>query len=210
MAGVVSCLMVTRASRTQLAKCALACFDRQTYADRELLVVSDETLDWPLPEKARHVYLPNVQILGDLRNASIARASGEFVAQWDDDDWHHPQRLERQIAVLRDARIDGCVLSRWILAWPARGWYAISRKRVWEGSIVARRRRMPCYYAVPRSEDDVVKGMRLGALDNPDLYIYLVHGENAWDRGHFERVFADCELRPDLKASVDERLAWVC
>src|SRR5262249_11837155 len=107
MAGLVSCLMITRASRALRAKCALACFDRQSYADRELLVVSDEALDWPLPRRALHVHVPNVHLLGDLRNASVARANGEFVAQGDDDDWHHPERLERQIAVLRDGRVDG-------------------------------------------------------------------------------------------------------
>ena len=208
MDGPVSCLMITRASRASLAKCALACFDRQTYAERELLVVSDDALNWQLPKNARHVHLPSIHLLGDLRNASIARANGEFVAQWDDDDWHHPERLAKQIGVLRDGDADGCILSRWILAWPARDWYAISRRRVWEGSIVAQRRRMPRYFALPQGEDQVVKGMHLGALEVPSLYIYHVHGANVWDRAHFEKIFKGAVPRTDLKAGIHERLAW--
>jgi hypothetical protein len=50
--------------------------------------------------------------------------------------------------------------------------------------------------------------MRLGMLDDPNLYIYRVHGTNAWDPVHFERVFANAEPRADLKDAIDERLAW--
>ena len=79
---------------------------------------------------------------------------------------------------------------------------------MWEGSIVAQRRRMPCYYAEPRGEDKVVKQMRLSGLDDPNLYIYHVHGANAWDHAHFEKIFVGAVPRGDLKAGIQERLAW--
>jgi hypothetical protein len=61
---------------------------------------------------------------------------------------------------------------------------------------------------MPRGEDDVVKGMRLGALNDPNLYIYHVHGANTWARAPFEKVFIGAEARDDLKVEIDERLAW--
>ena len=40
------------------------------------------------------------QVLGTLRNRSLEEATGDFMAQWDDDDWYHPERIERQARVL--------------------------------------------------------------------------------------------------------------
>jgi glycosyltransferase involved in cell wall biosynthesis len=32
--------------------------------------------------------------LGSLRNLDIEMAQGEYVCQWDDDDWYHAGRIE--------------------------------------------------------------------------------------------------------------------
>lgn len=46
------------------------------------------------------------------RNIGFARAKGEFVTGQDDDDWSHPQRLENQVAYLRNNKdVVGCRVS---------------------------------------------------------------------------------------------------
>src|SRR5690606_5365143 len=43
------------------------------------------------------------RLLGALRNESLDRAAGDYCIQWDDDEWYHPLRIERQMQpVLED------------------------------------------------------------------------------------------------------------
>lgn len=187
--GMVSCLMVTKPSRIDMARRAIECFEAQTYRNRELVIVAEEAL----PIAARDIIF-GTGSLGELRNVSVAHANGEFIAQWDDDDWHHPQRLERQLAGLKawGDEFDGCTLARWTLADARTGGVAYSgyRPRGWEGSLVARRWRVPVYPALCRGEDTpVVDAMKITMLDEPDLYIYNIHGANTFGPDHFMAMF---------------------
>jgi glycosyltransferase involved in cell wall biosynthesis len=138
-------------------------------------------------DRVRVELAPQSLTLGDLRNFSVARARGSIVAQWDDDDLCHPERLSRQVAhLLRHPGVDGCALARWTIAWPARDTYATSGTRPWEGSIVAHRYRLPQYPALRRGEDVApIENMLLALLDAPELYVYRVHGDNTFDEPHF-------------------------
>src|SRR5690606_30534279 len=106
---LVSCLMVTR-DRPELARRAIACFLAQTWPHRELVIVDDgdrsyddlvASYDDP---RIRYVRLPSSpsQRLGALRNASQDLARGEYRVQWDDDEWYHPERIERQMRPILD------------------------------------------------------------------------------------------------------------
>lgn len=67
-------------------------FNRQTYKNKELLVV-DGSLDG-LPSLARTtarvVHLPGANV-PTLRNLALQEADGEFVTWMDDDNWHSPE-----------------------------------------------------------------------------------------------------------------------
>jgi len=200
---LVSCVMVTQASRVELAKRAVRCFSEQMYPARELIVVYDEDFDAKTVFKAPlggprifPVKAPPGMSLGDLRNYGIARAGGAYIAQWDDDDWHHPERLQAQLEALKQAQdADGCCLSRWTLAWPARDLFTYSYERLWEGSIVGHRAKMGIYPAVDKGEDTAqLEGLNITGLDRPDLYVYVVHGNNVWNTEHFESMFSASEV----------------
>lgn len=199
---LVSCLMVTQLSRFERARVAVQCFVDQSYAPRELVIVTDHAPSgWDLVNLAGH--LPVVLVddarphtLGHLRNVSLEAAHGELVAQWDDDDWYHAARLERQIERLQSAHADLCLLARKTLRWEGRV-QGISHhlQHGWPGTIVARRDKMLPYPGLARGEDSVQirKSMRAGArrvlLDAPELFHYVVHGGNTWDKGHMEHIF---------------------
>lgn len=214
---LASCIMVTRGNRTKLTARAIECFKKQSYDNRELVIVTD---DGPLPfiediikyvgKEVHQIKAPPGLTLGELRNVGIAHSSGHYIAQWDDDDWYHPDRLTRQIGVLEQSPdSDGCTLERWTLAWPERNLYALSSRHPWEGSIVARRWRIPCYPALKKREDTpVIQNMKLVSLDEPDLYLYVIHGENTWDAEHFECIFKDATetLREDAIIEIKRRL----
>jgi len=112
----ISCLTVTL-NRLVLLKEAIQCYCRQTYQNRELIIVTDGTpryqqaindyLRWLGRDDIRLVPVEK-QSLGALRNISLDAATGEIVCQWDDDDLNHPQRLERQFEHLTAAKAHAC------------------------------------------------------------------------------------------------------
>jgi glycosyltransferase involved in cell wall biosynthesis len=200
--------MITCRPRLNLAKRAIACFERQTYPFRELVIISEddvaELADYVPPNGApaqpgakpdiRRTFFqaPKGLTLGDLRNLSIGRAKGYFITTWDDDDIHADARLARQMAMLKQhPEADGCGLSRITIAWKSRDLFAISKSRpAWENTILARRWQIPCYPALKRGSDTpVVESMKVVSLDAPDLYVYNIHDSNTWPAHHFESMF---------------------
>jgi glycosyltransferase involved in cell wall biosynthesis len=108
----VSCLMVTKPGREELAKQAIEGFYRQTYRNRELVVITtnQRSFDAVWAYHAAHerrllgrdVPMIDVQCeeeapLGALRNWALLRALGPVICQWDDDDLHHPERIQVQL-----------------------------------------------------------------------------------------------------------------
>ena len=103
---MISCLCVTRGDRPGFLSQAVADFVRQTFPDRELVILHDG--DDAVDARVRAIVSPHAGApirvertapgpkLGGLRNIAIARARGEWICQWDDDDRHHPARLRLQ------------------------------------------------------------------------------------------------------------------
>jgi mannosyltransferase OCH1-like enzyme/UDP:flavonoid glycosyltransferase YjiC (YdhE family)/GT2 family glycosyltransferase len=194
----ISCLMVTQ-NRPALARRAVHCFRQQSYLNRELVIVDDGVDDslaeWvaELGDQSIHVIrLPaESKTLGELRNIAIAQAGGEYIAQWDDDDLSHWQRLELQMRVLLATRAAACFLERQQLWWPQRERFALSNRRAWEGSMICERAALPPYPAQRQGEDTPVmeqlfNSQRVALLDYPQLYTYVYHGDNTFSAGHWD------------------------
>ena len=196
---LVSCLMVTR-QRLAFAQRAIGCFQRQSWQNRELVIIDDDPNDglalWVQTLGDAQIRLiklaPDQRRLGTLRNLAVEAAHGDYVCQWDDDDLYDPTRLQWQMAALQTLAADVCFLQRWQLWWPQQPRLAISRSRVWEGSMLCRKAVLPAYPELERGEDtEVVAGLlqqqRVALLDQPALYTYVIHGQNTFDAEHFER-----------------------
>lgn len=194
----ISCLMVTK-NRFELAQWAMQCFAEQTYPNTELVIIDDGE-DTRLEEHVAASQDENIRLrrlpdenksLGELRNLALETATGSYVCQWDDDDLVDPERLARQMAVIRQADVDACFLLRWLIWWPHLERFALSQTRIWEGSMVCRKEIVPPYPTLRRGEDSVIVSQMLGGtsialLDQPLLYTYIVHGRNTWDLAHFD------------------------
>ena len=198
---LISCIMATR-DRADFVPRAIRCFQEQTYPNLELVIVDHGTV--PVNEivksfgddRIRYEHIPDPEMLtGDVKNRTVANATGEFIAVWDDDDWHHPARLMVQFERMRRFQADACFLKRLIVAWPERNLYAYSPRWLWEGSLVSRKAGIQPYGSRRSGGDTVQKhatftaDQRVVELDMPDLYIYRIHGRNVWDDSHFEEYF---------------------
>lgn len=99
---LITCLCLTRNRREWLKK-AIACYEAQTYQNKELLIIADDVPDVelvPLPDSAR-VFLSGPLNVGRKRNFGNRLAQGEIIAHWDDDDYSAPERLTSQLAHLK-------------------------------------------------------------------------------------------------------------
>ncbi len=216
---LISCLMVTR-GRVFPARFAIDCYRRQTWPNRELVIVCDDP-DSELPRFVADLDDPTIRyvttapaILGSLRDISVEAARGMLVCQWDDDDLYHPERLEYQYGQLMSARRAAAhVLSRWLMWWPERRCIAISNNRLWEGSILARRLAVR-YPAIVHEDTLLLKNMReqgnrVAHSDQPFAYCYIVHGSNTFNVRHYERMFANATetFGPDEYADRFDQLA---
>jgi len=104
----ISCVTVTT-GRDDLIGGALRCFEAQTYANKELVVVSQGTAERNATIRqmvsaikgAIFIEAPSNISLGAMRNVSIELTTGDIICQWDDDDFYHPDRLMTQFKHLR-------------------------------------------------------------------------------------------------------------
>jgi len=100
---LVTCLCLTRNRRNWLPQ-AIACFESQTYPDRELLIVADgdDVSDLvPQDPRIRLIVTGPFPNIGAKRNWANVQAKGEIIAHWDDDDHSAPGRLAGQMTRLQ-------------------------------------------------------------------------------------------------------------
>ncbi|MFB3903465.1 MAG: glycosyltransferase family 2 protein [Acidobacteriota bacterium] len=99
---LVSAVMPT-ANRPRLVRAAIACFQAQTYAPRELVILDDgESVENLIPndDKIRYFHFTPTRVLGEKHNLGCELSRGEIICHWDDDDWSAPGRMEQQVAAL--------------------------------------------------------------------------------------------------------------
>jgi glycosyltransferase involved in cell wall biosynthesis len=209
--------MVTGGSKKRewWAKRSYQAFVEQQYSRRELLVVNESRdADWQyavLPDvvelspgvAAREVFVPHGKwTVGELRNIGLSEADGDWILQWDDDDWAHPRRAQEQMKW----RQEDCCQTLF-----AQVRYSVSKNTAYTysnpytgiaGTILHPKTDFR-YPAQMRGEDTLF--MRAGwepdrftVLDNytcPHLYIRFFHGGNLGDQQHVMRKYAEGKWR---------------
>lgn len=106
----VTALCITKNRRQWLPK-AIACYQAQTYPNRELLIVADgaDVRDLiPNDPSIRLLQIEEGIRIGEKRNFGCDRAAGEIIATWDDDDFSAPDRLADQVQRLEAS---GCAVT---------------------------------------------------------------------------------------------------
>lgn len=191
---LVSCVMVTgHQERRSLAMLAIASFRRQTYGNRELVIVNEGEPFYVADERVREVAVSPGKKLGELRNVGLLAASGDLVMQWDDDDWHGCRRIANQVEhgwpnILANEIVLNCLTGEARVV-SAKRW----RQGGFPGTILHPRSTHVRYKPMAKSEDTVFASRfpDLRPLDNSPLdYVRRYHGANTWHEEHFASFMA--------------------
>ena len=202
---LVSCVMVTGkdADHYEMAKMAAESFQRQNYPNKELIVINDGPLELVFEDDSnlrvvRVPYTPDDRLsLGALRNIGLDEAKGEWICQWDDDDYSHPNRIMMQMAVRREG---ACVMLRHQIRYNTMTNTAGNIECIvgHAGTIIHPKEVKFRYLEQGKSEDAVFWVDNWGdnrvVLNNdptwypgPALYLRFYHGSNTWDEEHVMR-----------------------
>jgi glycosyltransferase involved in cell wall biosynthesis len=212
---LISCLCLSR-NRPQLLRRAIECFLAQSHSNKEMVVIhpsSDaatvqciESFGSPLI-RSYGVDLPEAT-LGELRNISVERATGELLCNWDDDDWHSPERLSAQYAALTASKKPAVILVR-LLIYDAKNARAyLGCERLWENTALFRKAKIEelglRYPALNKSEDyefvnSLIQHNLVYPMLDPTLYIYQFNGLNTSGSAHFDGL-----LRRSIALSAEQ------
>jgi len=110
---MVSCIVPTY-NREDMLTNSICMFNKQTYANREMVIVDDSSprMSFKIMKiihnnpKIKYIYLPERKSIGCKRNIAMEASDGQYIAFWDDDDIHGRNRLLNQVQRMRHTRCD--------------------------------------------------------------------------------------------------------
>jgi len=98
---LVSAICPITASRKKYLPILFRSFLSQTYDRKELILISEDDIDFPAHPDVRLVRCEPGLTVGAKRNLGAANARGEVIAHFDSDDASGPTRLEEQVRLMR-------------------------------------------------------------------------------------------------------------
>lgn len=198
---LVSAIMLTR-NRFKFLKGAIDDFVKQDYEHKELVIVNSGSFLYRKRVKKLlvginatvvHIETPPLSI-GELRNLAIKACSGEYCMTFDDDDYHHPQRMSKQIDICLRSNVDATMLKNFIASMNGDR-YLCNFKHGLEGTILFKKPERVHYMNISQGEDTYfVKELKenkynIIVLDEPhEMYEYRFHGKNTVSKEHFSKI----------------------
>ena len=212
----VSAIMIT-ADRPHFVPMAIGCFLAQTYEPKELVIVDDGREPCLLPgygalanPQIRYVYINRREIpVGAKWNIAVEAALGDYLVFWADDDWHHPERIQRQLTACLVAGAEACALGDvpYVDLTTGERWRFTERDgRVLDGTYLFSRG-FTNRGNFPRTTSPEAANWLNGKpkptiLHDDTLYLGTVHGSNAW--GFFPETQWSRDLNPSpLPAKIE-------
>ncbi|MDX1948720.1 MAG: glycosyltransferase family 2 protein [Pirellulaceae bacterium] len=222
---LVSALMPT-ARRPEMAARAIRYFQQQDYANRELVIVDDGPDNLARfvarDSSIRYLRVEKPTSIGAKRNLAASIARGELLIQWDDDEWHGPARIRRQVRPLLDGMADITGLGNPVF-------FELADWRFWRYGLAAFDRLFPAkvhcgtlayrravWEAAPYPDvsgpEDVLflrqalsRQARLTAVPARSDFLHIRHGGNIWRGVPEYAANGGREVAPPLWTAADER-----
>tara|TARA_R110002167_G_scaffold166716_1_gene363819 strand:+ start:14 stop:655 length:642 start_codon:yes stop_codon:yes gene_type:complete len=189
---LISCLCPTK-NDLSMVRTAIDCFNKQTYPNKELILVTDETnpfleiLETFVSDDIKLFKAPRGSVIGKLRNISVDNANGKYIATWDDDDISFNDRLTEQYNSIIKSGKEVCYLTNTLIKDNISNIVGLSRRGLCiDCTMFALKKTFPRYNdeaSYPNVEDVPVKKhyIKKGQiiwLNKPHLYLYNIHEKN--------------------------------
>jgi glycosyltransferase involved in cell wall biosynthesis len=186
-APLVSCILAT-GNRRQFLKQAINYFQRQTYENKELIIIDDGEPSAaalvPCDKRIKYVRLDSRLNLGSKLNIGIENCAGEIIQKLDDDDYYHPEFLNTTAGALvgqdplKTVVGFDCFLvllaATGELKFSGHGWCAGGTlcfyRQLWEKIPFRDLPHKVDYYFLEDHAPQQIK------VENPELFIYVRHG----------------------------------
>jgi len=183
----ISCLLIAR-GRSELTARAIEAYLRQTYAERELVVVAAAP-DRRLLDHVRALGRPDVKLfrpdalagVAEQLKLAVSLASGAILCRWDEADLHDPRRLEVQYDILKATDAAACQMRSWTSWKPDEPALGVVHSRALPSSLLALKSAFPN----PATEAGEYEDVRLEARFSKvrvalsDLSRLMVHVQGA-------------------------------
>ncbi len=217
---LVSCVMLTY-NRFKPFKKAVQCFLDQTYECKELVIVNSGDAEYTtklinfinspgivgFDINDIHLHTVKPKSLGELRNIGLDKCGGEYVMVFDDDDTHHPKRIESQIDLCLTSNIQGTILRNFNAVfkhkWFGQKSFNCTMLPGLEGTLLFKLGDVR-YPDMDQGEDtsflEALKddGYNIMIIDEPyDMYGYNFYGNNTVSKNHFKEMI---ELNKPLRS----------
>tara|TARA_R100001463_G_scaffold13332_2_gene35596 strand:+ start:91 stop:705 length:615 start_codon:yes stop_codon:yes gene_type:complete len=199
MLPLISCLCPTK-NKPKIVKKTIEYFKNQTYPNKELILVVNEdsfyldTVKKLVNGNVKLFYAPKNTTLGDIRNISVSMANGMYVAQWDDDNAHHKNRLWMQYLAIKKSNKKACFLKRVLVNDTISGDKGVSFENSGvESTMLALKSELPKYPSISVGEDVPIKKYFVDnnkhvILNEPQLYTYNIHSKNTCKYEHLQKM----------------------
>lgn len=194
MGAFISCILPTKDRPGFLAQ-AIRCFLRQSYPDRELIIVDDgfessENIVTP-DKRITYLRLSAPTSLGKKLNLGINNAQGGIIQKLDDDDYYHPEFLDTTIEALMEMNSSQAVAAfdsflvlltdTGELKYSGKGWAAGGTlcfyRSMWEHHNFRDITAGEDWFFLKDAEPEQIK------VTNPELYILVRHNYgHTWNR----------------------------
>jgi glycosyltransferase involved in cell wall biosynthesis len=181
-------------------------FDQQNYPNTELVITYPRTDEVTRSIVARLKQISDIKILGiernpgetigTARNNAVAKCNGDYVCMWDDDDIYFFSRIADQYNLLQGngKYFQASVVSQIILFDSGKGEAYLSFPYHWGGTLLCRKDHFlahPCINSNQFECSPVINYLHQNNLllqsdFNPQLYIYVYHGQNKNDRMSYQ------------------------
>lgn len=218
---LISCICIT-GSRPIILQRALACFRRQDYPNTEIIVSypDDDLLTKAILDQIESASImkmivishPKEEIFTLTKNNAINVANGDFICIWNDEHWHHVNRLSDQYRTLKNSPFTSSMLMHILLFdFKSQQTYH-SAYRNWEETLLCKKEVIlqAIYMDIERTDDSSIihflssKNLLYHISDSPHLYIYIYYQKDCLNKEHYQNCFYQSELTEDINKTVQD------